>query len=658
MKPPRIPWLIIFLVCLISIPSLNWKNLELEVKSSDDLTNNCNLPINSDYCPYITSNCDISYYSISYFYYCNYNLTFPLILISLLIIFGVITICVTLSILVSNYLFKNLNELTEKFHIGTSILSFILIPLSNAFADLINFNAAFASGSSNLVIGELIGSLLILFTLIIGSISILNSPYKIKNPKNLLIDLSWVLSVLVLFAYILSDGKFTFYECSIMSGLYIVYILFLYFSDKNKNFEDLDDENLNLNDALSVLSHELPTNHINLVENLYLSISDPHKGHSQTIIACDHSDEEPENDGYNKVKNNVTDKNNDFQVFLDIHNNQYTKSKYTPIDLALDRIPSPNSANTLLLADPISHKSSLNLTRTRSPIYEAIHNIEETVIEESLNTLKLMVNAIDMSLFLLVPVNLESTNDFFLDDEFDDTSVFGDNTSTQNDITRTFIEKILNWKRVQQSPLLKYWYVITTCLFTNFQFLNLPASHLILLIVTLISLVGLTHDYMPTSYKEIFVNLVGVFLSIIITSNITLEILQILKNLGLIWRISEYLLGLVVFSISNSLNDFVTNLTLSAINPSFGINACLGTPMITILLGIGFNGLFLSRKDHESIKFALTKSVVISMVSLVMVILMYLVYLPLNKWQFDKRIGYISIAWYFGLMGINFYLGS
>lgn len=617
MKHPRIPWLVILVASVFTLwyigPDFSRAHI-VKVQTFDD---KCILQptiLSHDYCQYIHQNCDASYYSIATFYYCNqYYPSIPMaIAISILILLGISTICIALSILVSNYLFKNLNELTTKFHIGTSILSFILVPLSNSFADLINYNVAFQTGSSDLVIGELIGSLLILFTIIIGSISFLYSPYKVLHPKLLLIDLLWVLLILIIFLFILSDGKFTWIECLIMTILYVGYVIFLYISDKDKL--DWYDEDLNLNDAVSILSDDMK-----------------------------HRDEHAE--AANEIEN-------------------YQSCEDTSSSLKAP-VPRVLTSNSLLSIAPSSnyHDSRFNsnyhdINRSRSPIYEVFQNIEETVFEESINSMKLIFNAIDMSLFLLIPINVDVDGDDV--DNIDHTVVFDEENQAiqQVDITSTFIEKALGWKRLQNSPLLKYWYVVITTSLIDFQFLHLPYDQLSLIILIAMAIIGLTHRYIPKYYRQIAVNLVGITSSIIITSNISVEILQILKNLGLLWKISEYLLGLVVFSLSNSLNDFITNLTLSSINPSFGINACLGTPMITILLGIGFNGLFVIHETHEAIKITLTKSVIISMASLILVILLYLVYLPLNKWQFDKRIGIITTAWYLGLMGINFYLGK
>ena len=137
-----------------------------------------------------------------------------------------------------------------------------------------------------------------------------------------------------------------------------------------------------------------------------------------------------------------------------------------------------------------------------------------------------------------------------------------------------------------------------------------------------------------------------------------INIIILLKNLGLIWRISDYILGLIVFSVSNSVNDLITNLTLATkINPILGINSCLGTPLLLILLGIGINGAVVTSRTKHPVKFHLTNNIIISTFALLVTIILLLIYLPLNKWHFDKKLGYTLLAWYVIITTINLYLG-
>lgn len=88
----------------------------------------------------------------------------------------------------------------------------------------------------------------------------------------------------------------------------------------------------------------------------------------------------------------------------------------------------------------------------------------------------------------------------------------------------------------------------------------------------------------------------------------------------------------------------------------FGLNSCLGTPMLIILLGIGVNGLILNL-NHHSLVFELKTNLVVSLLGLIATIVFYLVYIPLNNWKLDKRLGIIVIGWWLVVTIINFSLG-
>lgn len=102
---------------------------------------------------------------------------------------------------------------------------------------------------------------------------------------------------------------------------------------------------------------------------------------------------------------------------------------------------------------------------------------------------------------------------------------------------------------------------------------------------------------------------------------------------------SEFILGLLVFSIANSLNDLITNLAMSAYNPVYGINACLGTPLLNILLGVGFNGLVVLHQLGELLMlFELNPRVIFATGLLMVLVAGTWLYLVANRWRFDRRL--------------------
>lgn len=509
--------LLLLTVLIVSVSASNLEHVSVD--------KTCILPSKErDYCS-VLKHCDKTYYGIARLYYCSKE--FPslpiLLLLSLGIFIALAIVLVSLSIIVSNCLFPNIHEISSTFKIKNDILGFVIIPLTNAVPDIINYYIILDSGTNDLVLGQIIGSILIMFTVIIGTISILNSPFKVVNSHSLMIDMTWVLFILMVFSYIMYDAKITLPECIVMISTYVFYILFL--NIHNKEFQEDLNIPYGLEEALNLLS------------------------------------------------------------------------------------PTISPANSPTNSPP--------------PGYQAnIEYIEEVLIEDSIGLLQMLTKAIDVICLYLVPVTVNKTS----------------------------------WWFGNSRTAFKVWFAIQIPLLLNYLVFKLEYVDLIPIVLILILVVLAAH--VPASFSNLVLNLFGIINSTILISFTSKGVLLLLKNFGLLWRISDYLLGLFVFSISNSINDIITNVTISTrINPILGINACLGTPLLLILLGLGMNGsIIIMQNKGAPIRFTLSTDVVVTVISLIVIITTYILYLPLNKWVWDKRIGYIAISGFFVVSFINLFL--
>ncbi|KAK6204955.1 Sodium/calcium exchanger protein-domain-containing protein [Scheffersomyces amazonensis] len=256
-----------------------------------------------------------------------------------------------------------------------------------------------------------------------------------------------------------------------------------------------------------------------------------------------------------------------------------------------------------------------------------IHEIEHIVIQDSISVSQYIVNSIDFMFFILVPIQIK-------DDDFPES----------------------HWKlKLYQSNLFLYWYFFEIPFILNLHIFKISVIKFVpiaLLLAFPIHFISAT--YLSLKFKHCLINLIGVIISLLILSDFTVQILRVLKNFGLIWSINEFILGLLIFSISNSMNDLVTNLTISKINPILAINSCLGSPILIILLGIGINGCILISQfhNHDAIKFNLNINVTISMLSLIITVAFYILYIPLNNWVLDRRAGIGLILFYLIITGV------
>ncbi|CCG23111.1 hypothetical protein CORT_0D02660 [Candida orthopsilosis Co 90-125] len=653
-QQPKAIQLLLVTACLIG-PTTAFDIFTTRSPNPDDDSNQCSFPQKAhlNHCSYIEQNCDSTYFKLAQLYYCQFHNVASLIFISSTILFTLCLILLSLSILVSNYLFRNLNELTMRLGLNNQILSFILIPLTNSIADLINYHIALEQGSSNLVIGQLMGSILIMFTIIIGSIAILTKGFKVEHPKILIIDLGWILAVLVLFAYVLSDGKINQLECIIMCLVYVVYVVFLGIFDKEK-LRDYDEELLiehydgddeegcqhileqpyNVEDALDIISNdEHSYGSFKSISRSASPRNSPKGSQCSSPLGSRVASPLPISPltsptPMSPIAPNQSLPNIDIVDEGEVDGGivseavDYLSVHYIPKDHNSPS-PYPSRPRSRPCSRQSSYHSHLQLPHSHSHTPVSLHKRIMTI------TFQHICNFIDFIFIFLIP--------FHRCIELEDSE----------------------WKaQLRQHKYLPVWYLFVTPLLFNYQFTQFNLQFLIPIVTLSIPVILYLKRFININTKIILISIVGTLNSLIIISNISIYILQMLKNLGLIWNISDYILGLLVFSISNSINDVITNITLATkINPILGINSCLGTPLLIILLGVGFNGLLvIQNQGGKAIKFDLKSSVILSTTALIITVTFILIYLPAKKWKFDRALGIVLVSWYLLIASVNLYL--
>jgi sodium/potassium/calcium exchanger 6 len=132
-------------------------------------------------------------------------------------------------------------------------------------------------------------------------------------------------------------------------------------------------------------------------------------------------------------------------------------------------------------------------------------------------------------------------------------------------------------------------------------------------------------------------------------------VVGVLKALGVIFGISDAILGLTVFAVGNSLGDLVADITVARLGfPVMALSACFGGPMLNILLGIGLSGMYMTLRDgngrhhkhpEEPVRYQpypieVSGTLVISGITLLVTLVGLLIVVPLNKWMMDRRIGW------------------
>lgn len=166
----------------------------------------------------------------------------------------------------------------------------------------------------------------------------------------------------------------------------------------------------------------------------------------------------------------------------------------------------------------------------------------------------------------------------------------------------------------------------------------------------------------PPNWLRPVLAFIGFIVGICWIATIADEVVSLLKTLGVIMNISDSLLGLTVFAVGNSLGDLVADVTVARLGfPVMALSACFGGPMLNILLGIGIGGLYMSWHStqhkpsfstNEPYRIVISKTLVISGVTLLVTLLGLLIIVPLNNWKMDRRIGWGLVAlWTLSTLG-------
>ncbi|TGZ78343.1 hypothetical protein EX30DRAFT_356051 [Ascodesmis nigricans] len=164
-------------------------------------------------------------------------------------------------------------------------------------------------------------------------------------------------------------------------------------------------------------------------------------------------------------------------------------------------------------------------------------------------------------------------------------------------------------------------------------------------LISLLILLLITTSTSPPRF-HVLLCLAGFIVAIFWISTVAEEVVGILKAFGVIVNISDAILGLTIFAVGNSLGDLVANITVARLGfPVMALSACFGGPMLNILLGVGGSGLLLRwNQQGKPYKIEVSSTLLISAVTLLLTLCVLLVWVPLNRWMMDRKVGAVLMA--------------
>ncbi|KIY65862.1 hypothetical protein CYLTODRAFT_423944 [Cylindrobasidium torrendii FP15055 ss-10] len=145
----------------------------------------------------------------------------------------------------------------------------------------------------------------------------------------------------------------------------------------------------------------------------------------------------------------------------------------------------------------------------------------------------------------------------------------------------------------------------------------------------------------------------GFFVAIVWIMAIADEVVNVLQTFGLIFGLSDAIIGLTIFAVGNSLADLVANMSVAVFAPIMGFSACFGGPMLNILLGVGISGMYITSQTSEAYALHFGPTLFVSTVGLLTLLVTTLVFVPLNNYHLSRQWGVFLVCSYTALMVVN-----
>ncbi|KDQ57198.1 hypothetical protein JAAARDRAFT_35805 [Jaapia argillacea MUCL 33604] len=145
----------------------------------------------------------------------------------------------------------------------------------------------------------------------------------------------------------------------------------------------------------------------------------------------------------------------------------------------------------------------------------------------------------------------------------------------------------------------------------------------------------------------------GFFVAIVWIMAIADEVVNVLLTFGFIFGLSDAIIGLTIFAMGNSLADLVANMSVAVFAPIMGFSACFGGPMLNMLLGVGISGSYIIHQRQGPYDLQFSTTLLTSSVGLLALLVLTLIFVPLNGFYLTRRWGIFLIFAYSVMMAIN-----
>jgi sodium/potassium/calcium exchanger 6 len=105
--------------------------------------------------------------------------------------------------------------------------------------------------------------------------------------------------------------------------------------------------------------------------------------------------------------------------------------------------------------------------------------------------------------------------------------------------------------------------------------------------------------------------------------------------------------------VGNSLADLIADISVASFAPIMAFSACIGGPMLNILLGVGGSGTYIIRQTGTSFSLQFSTTLMVSSIGLLSLLVATILFVPYNDYWLTKRWGVFLICCYCLIMVLN-----
>ncbi|KAG0055524.1 hypothetical protein BGZ83_008268 [Gryganskiella cystojenkinii] len=132
------------------------------------------------------------------------------------------------------------------------------------------------------------------------------------------------------------------------------------------------------------------------------------------------------------------------------------------------------------------------------------------------------------------------------------------------------------------------------------------------------------------------------------------EVVGILQAFGMIFGLSDAILGLTIFAMGNSLGDLVANITIARMGfPRMAFSACFGGPLLNMLLGVGISGTYQTLRTGAPIPLKVSPTLFVSLIGVLLTLLASIIFVPRNGYRMSRSWGWFLLVVYLVCTVVN-----